>query len=822
MLGRIAHIMVLFIALTASMAARADVDIALIEFGVGSTFRPGDPTAIRVQLTSNLTDATQVFVQWEVTTPDGDTAEFGRSLALTPNLPTEVWLYAPLLPPPHVDASTVWGVRVIEDEEDRETGRELGFARISPADVPNNLVEPHMGMIGLIGTNQHMGLNAYDAPPQPLDHPFGASEFTRIVPGISPEHLPDRWEGLYSYEAIVWGTGSNASPLDMRIDPAAALREYVRRGRHLIITLAEAGDQWNIGRADATHLSDLFPTEAPRIDDDVHVSDLLPILSRSRNTSADFPISVRVFAEADGSFNTIDNSWSPLLALPDGRVVAIQRTYGHGRMTLLGIDVSSARLLSLREQLPHADVFWNRVLGRRADTPNLRTIQALQDADLDFRGRHTLRSLQLEDVILESINMQRHAGMAVILSLFLFAAYWIIAGPAAFFALRHFKLVHWSWVAYAGAALVFTVIAWASVNLIRDRENAILHLSVIDHIARRPDDPRFDDPQLPYVRSWFSVYLPRYGASEIELEPDASPTERRRNLLIPWQAVDEPLNRFPNADRVRIDIQRRADAITVPSRSTTVQLFADWQGVPDETWTGIIRVDPNNEVREVSNAAGTGRHIAGSITNSLPYDLTDVHLVLVSGNRTTPLRYLQRDDVELPYVPLASTGRMLNLAYAWGIQGGRLESGRTYDLSELTGAGDGTGPTPLLSRDISDRYMRPLARDVLIGPAAGRELDSVIEMLSIYHHLDPPRYMGQRIGDPDVVVHRRMGRELDLSAWLSRPCVIVIGYLDNTSLPIPTHVDGAEVRSEGRTVVRWIYPLPIDVDDTITPAADAP
>jgi hypothetical protein len=52
---------------------------------------------------------------------------------------------------------------------------------------------------------------------------------------------------------------------------------------------------------------------------------------------------------------------------------------------------------------------------------------------------------------------------------------------------------------------------------------------------------------------------------------------------------------------------------------------------------------------------------------------------------------------------------------------------------------------------------------------------------------------------------------LDLSRWLTQPCVIVIGHLvqeDAGACPVPLTVDGTEIGSRGRTVVRWVYPLP--------------
>jgi len=103
-----------------------------------------------------------------------------------------------------------------------------------------------------------------------------------------------------------------------------------------------------------------------------------------------------------------------------------------------------------------------------------------------------------------------------------------------------------------------------------------------------------------------------------------------------------------------------------------------------------------------------------------------------------------------------------------------------------------------------------------------------MEMLSIYHQLDPPAYLLNAPGgnaDESVVLVRELGRELDLSVWLNRPCLIVMGYLRDSELPIPLRVNGAKPVSEAGsvTMVRWIYPLPVREDiafDVEAPTGD--
>src|SRR5688572_24831759 len=210
------------IALPASAQSGVTVEMGVegTTFGVGGYFRAGGMTAIRLKLTSYLAEPTAVWVQWQVPNADGDIQEIGRSLTLTPNQPAYPWLYAEL--PPETSQSTVWTVRVFE-ERDGERGSELGGARIDGSSAAGQ-VDITSGMIAVV-SDRLMGLDDYtNTGMKGRQRPPGSHEDTRIVPGLRPTDLPDRWFGLLPFEAIVW---SNRSPQDLGLDQANALREYV-------------------------------------------------------------------------------------------------------------------------------------------------------------------------------------------------------------------------------------------------------------------------------------------------------------------------------------------------------------------------------------------------------------------------------------------------------------------------------------------------------------------------------------------------------------------------------------------------------------------
>ncbi len=799
-------------------AQNAEVDVQLDQFGVGSAYRPAEHVGMRLVVTSNLAEPTPCWVQVEIPNAEGDIQEIGRSVTLGPGAPTPIWLYGVL--PPNAGTQSVWVVRVFEEEDGRR-GRELGGTRISPRPLP---IDTRVGLIGVVG-RVDMNLAEYENPggPWPLEHPPAAHEPTRVIAGIEPADLPDRWEGLRAFEAIGW---SNAAPGDLRFDAANALREYVRRGGHLIISLPQAGNPWGLGTIGQTYLDDLLPRQAPRTDEAVPLRTLMPVLSKTDEPWREVDLSIRVFKDIEGGFDAIDNRYEPLIALPDGRVVVIQRRYGFGRITICGIEITS-QLRSMR--LPEGDVFWNRVLGRRGDTPRVAEL-----SDMDAQSPSKLRKSSATTVTVGDGGLFAHyldkpssASLGLLVSVLLFAAYLLLAGPGGFYLLKQRGLVRHSWVAFAATAAAFTAVSWGGMRLMRHRSTEIRHVTVLDHIARPAGEPMGDEPPLQQAAAWMSLYLPSYGTVRVAI--DSEPGER--DLLSTWTDPQKVPQRFPNVDRYVIPVGRSPDRedrqghaadYRIPVRASATQFYAHWHGALSEDWGGLIRADPNDAPRVVDDATGPPR-LAGTLVHDLPGTLTDPTLIWVTSERGPRLRYDYdpAEEKELPWTrEPPSTGRpTLNTGYMVRLAKGRWAAGEPLSLLAAFGA---PGPATRLESEIHKLYVAKdegsawnpgiPSRTTRLDPARRRQF---IEMLSLYQLLTPPKYHREGRRDPDTMVAaRHLGRELDLSGWFNRPCLIVIGYLEDSESPVPLLVDGKRPpNNDGLTVVRWIYPLPLDEDE---------
>ena len=85
----------------------------------------------------------------------------------------------------------------------------------------------------------------------------------------------------------------------------------------------------------------------------------------------------------------------------------------------------------------------------------------------------------------------------------------------------------------------------------------------------------------------------------------------------------------------------------------------------------------------------------------------------------------------------------------------------------------------------------------------------MFEMLTFFGTLPPPEFRKIDFNHPPDFFHRSLGRTLDLSARLPMRCLIVMGHLENSELPLPLTADGKTPPADDHswTVVRLILPI---------------
>lgn len=824
-------------------AAAADVSIVLEQFGVGDHFRPGDWTAIKVMLRSDAAAPTPVRVEWEIPDADGDVAVSTRSLVLAPGQPASRWLYG-RLPPARSAAElegAVFSIRVHE-ETDGARGRELAIARVSAASaaVPGRGVALEQGLFGVVGTGR-LGLETYETPPPGLASIPALNESIRIASGIGAAGFPDRWEGLSSFSTIVWaGDDPSTRPTALGLDEGRALREWIDRGGTFVIVLPEAGDPWSLSGgvpgSRRNFLAEAIEGVVPELREAVPVREMLPALSKSaalRDPGARMPI--RVF---DAS--ALPAPWIPLLAVPaprapqsglpapakgtiEGEVFAIARPLGFGRVVLVGIDLDALRRRALQDGgLPQADCVWNPLLCLRGDSLSGSEYAAL---DASEPRRLVRRPSILETlgggIVTQRIDLAGEAAVGILAALGLFAIYWLLAGPLGFGILKRFRRERLSWVLFVAMAAVFSAIAWGGSLALRQGRTRIVHLTFLDHIARG-EGPLAglaalpSEPQLQRGESWFTASLPGYGTATISIDPDGG----RRNLLSSWLAPPgDERGRFP--DIARYDVAVDAPGVLeVPARATASTFAASWLGPLPSGWGGLPRIDAAAAVEPYVDLAAGTVSLRGRLVHDLPGALEDVRIIHVNPWRTPLPRFAPG---ALPIVAnpgaMPQFGRFV-IVPSW-------PAGTPLDLgASLYPAGPAPARAPgaeSLAAQLRSRYYEPLLAMLGFGgfpsTPAQTEEDRIrrLDMLSLYSMLAPPPYLqNPPTGAETARVERMLARSVDLGPWFNRPCLVVIGYLRGSAIPVPIEIDGEVPPSEGLTVVRWILPLPA-VEAAIVP-----
>lgn len=814
-----------------AVAALGQVDVRLDRYGVGDRWRTGDIVGIQVTFTSDLTEPTPVRVEWEIPDANGDIAENSRSLVLNPKQPATRWLYG-RLPPSRTamladDLITL--VRVFEERDGRRV-RELASRRIKAGDAQSRAVQVSIedDLVGVIGAGR-AGLEGYEVLPILGDRPPSLNTATVIARNIQPRDLPDRWEGLIGYQAIVWAEGS---PSALSPEEAEALRTWIRRGGQLVIVLPEAGNPWAIGSNTAHGLSTLLPSTPPKRHEGVRIADLLPVLSKSstlRNETATTPL--QVFDRA-----SLDRGFEPLLAMPcardsttgelkprpdslDGAIIAIEARIGHGRLTILGVDVDAINARRLQQSdIPQADVFWNRMLGRRGDTPSALEFQAWQDAEPRRLTKDRGSSFSVEGTVVSSrIGLRGQAALGLLGVLALFAIYWAIAAPISWLVLGQMRRRQLAWLVFIGVAAGFTAFAWGASRLLSEREVRLQHVTVLDWVARGPHEPPSDAPRMARANTWFSASLPGYGTARVSIDPGSA----ERNLVTVWSPPPSGSGTsFPNTSRYEVPIESPG-SIQVPSRATSSEFEAQWLGAVDAAWGALPASEGATQLDATFEWIVEPRvGLRGALVHRLPGTLTSVRLIHIQPFRTPPPQLVAppaprsgsasaEATPRTPPLEIDPSGDLVNFGRfrevpSWE-PGAPLELGSA--LYPNGPAAPNRGGVDSLSMGLRERYYAKIAASGLLGGVNFSDTEQ-FDLLHFYWMLQPPEYMVRP--EPQVArVLRTFGRGIDLSAWSNRPCLLIIGYLNDSPCPVPIEIEGRRPESRGLTIVRVIVPLPI-------------
>jgi hypothetical protein len=660
------------------------------------------------------------------------------------------------------------------------------------------------GLLGIVGSRP-MGLPRYQGFTNTDTVPT-AHERTLVVAQLSPDTLPDRWFGLAPYDTLVW---NDAPPGLLGFEKAAALREWVQRGGHLVVVLPRVAQSWTDEANNP--LFDITPKVKVVRREGVDLAPYALLIAKSKDTQMPTGEVLQTFEPLPGV--QADEAICVLAGMEvegKGReCLVVRRLVGCGMVDLVGLDVAS-RWMSERA-LPDPECFWHRILGRRGEFWTA--------AETQERSQRVNRdgATTVDRDIVGRIAMSGSAATGVFMGLVVFALYWAIAGPLGYAILRRTGQVRHAWLGFVVAAGVFTALAWGGATAIRPGTLKAQHLSIIDHVY---------SPSLSAVercRAWISLHVPEYGDATVSVgDPATKAASGFHHALAPWENDEKSGGSFPDARGYRIDA-RSPDQYTVPTRSTVKQFQVDWAGGSKFKMIHPLPIDGADGPAELRLISGGNRPVLrGILTHDLPGPLQDVAIVVIEGQ--SDITGWWRNAGFHP--ALTKRSYAIRLANPWA-------PGEAIDLAAITQNAATGSASAVWDLNGNKGYLNSL-RD--LGNIDGQNFDTEesrfwnrLLALTFFQQLDPPDVTPDRgfASRAEPLFQRRFTHGLDLSAYFTQPCVIIVGRLDPGKggvCPAPLYVSTGgpfhEVKTDGTTMVRWIYPFPANPPVFNTAAAN--
>lgn len=255
-----------------------------------------------------------------------------------------------------------------------------------------------------------------------------------LVMSIAPGDLPERVEAWAMLDRIVWQDIDAESLTPAQL---AALRGWVAGGGRLVIAGGTSGP-----RALAAFPDVLLPYR-PTATTDVAPQALAGLLGEIPATATDLPALSGELIEGRA------------LATAGDRVVAAERAYGAGQVTLLGFDPAADWIAGSKG----ADGMWRRLLPSRSF------------GGLVFADDNMLVSAVSQ---LPSLALPPIGGLIVLLG-----AYILLIGPLNYLVLRRLDRREWAWLTMPGLIVVFAVGAYVFGAALRGNDMIVNEVAIV-------------------------------------------------------------------------------------------------------------------------------------------------------------------------------------------------------------------------------------------------------------------------------------------------------------------------------------------------------
>jgi hypothetical protein len=262
--------------------------------------------------------------------------------------------------------------------------------------------------------------------------PPNQNQVAPLIMGIAPEDLPERVEGWNMLDRLIW----HDVPADrLSSDQLKALRGWVANGGRLIIAAGTGGPRTLAAFPDA-----LLPYR-PTATTEIPASALAGLLGEIPESAVSLPALTGELAEGRA------------LATVGDRVVAAERSYGTGQVTLLGFDPGWIVDPDTEDRL------WRRLLPPRSF------------GGLIFSDDNMLVSAVSQ---LPSLALPPIGGLIILLG-----AYILLIGPINYLVLRRLDRREWAWLTMPVLVVAFTVGAYGIGSALRGNDVIVNEVAIV-------------------------------------------------------------------------------------------------------------------------------------------------------------------------------------------------------------------------------------------------------------------------------------------------------------------------------------------------------
>jgi hypothetical protein len=267
-----------------------------------------------------------------------------------------------------------------------------------------------------------------------LSLPPNQQQQASVTLALSPADLPSRVEAWGAIDRLVWqDVDSNL----LEPDQLAALQGWLAGGGRMVIAGGTAGP------ATLSAFPDTILPYRPLATTDVAPQSLSGLLGELPETAADLPA---LSGELIGG---------QTLAAVGDRVVAAERTYGSGLVTIIGFDPATPWIA----ETDASDALWRRLLPPRSAVG-----QVVTDDSQFISAVSQLPALALPPI----------GGLLLLLG-----AYILLIGPVNYLVLRRVDRREWAWVTMPILIVVFAVGAYGFGAALRGSNVIVNEVAIV-------------------------------------------------------------------------------------------------------------------------------------------------------------------------------------------------------------------------------------------------------------------------------------------------------------------------------------------------------